>query len=159
MFILQSHIIALLAAIFLIGKCYAHPMIWQRQDIRSKECTGCGNECDKCKYGVTVSALCGIEECRRGPGEYCGGPSQSWGVCGEGMFCICDRCVGCSVDFLTCFTKSCLPHQSLEQRGHHEINDGVFINRYMENRPPDGRLIEGRQMDERRLRGLNMKRK
>lgn len=44
---------------FRIGKCYAHPTF--RQEL----CAGCGEECDKCEFGVVISALCGIAECRR----------------------------------------------------------------------------------------------
>ncbi|XP_032662967.1 neuroparsin-A-like [Odontomachus brunneus] len=163
MFILQLHIIAFLATILLISECNANSMNWQQQEMREqqpRECVGCGNECNRCKYGSTMSAFCGgIKECRRGPGEYCGGRSQSWGICGEGMICICNRCVGCSLDMLTCFSSSCLPQQNMEHRNQHDISDRIYTNRYIENQPLDGRQIEGRQMYERRLRLLNMKRK
>lgn len=36
----------------------------QREEVRPL-CEGCGDECDKCEFGVTVSTLCGIRECRR----------------------------------------------------------------------------------------------
>ncbi|XP_029666235.1 neuroparsin-A-like [Formica exsecta] len=108
-----THAIAFLATIFLIGKCYAHPTF--RQEL----CVGCGEECDKCEFGVVISALCGITECRRGPGQRCGGPSERWGVCGDGLMCSCNRCAGCSLDSLDCFAnRACLPH--LESGSHLE---------------------------------------
>ncbi|EZA57869.1 hypothetical protein X777_00971, partial [Ooceraea biroi] len=54
-----SQAIVLSAAIFLV--C-AHPT--RRQEVRPL-CVGCGDECDKCEFGFTISALCGIPECRR----------------------------------------------------------------------------------------------
>ncbi|XP_012216947.1 neuroparsin-A-like [Linepithema humile] len=122
------HTIALLASIFLIGKCYAHPMIRQQHEVRPM-CMGCGDECDKCEFGSTISTLCGIRECRRGPGQICGGPSENWGVCGDGLICSCNRCAGCSLDSLTCFDNPCLPHQTLESRGHLEILNRFPIDR------------------------------
>ncbi|XP_029167605.1 neuroparsin-A-like [Nylanderia fulva] len=123
-----THAIAFLATIFLIGKCYAHPTL-QRQEVRPL-CVGCGNDCDKCEFGFAISALCGIAECRRGPGQICGGPSEAWGVCGDGLICSCNRCAGCSLDSLTCFPNPCLPHQSLESRSHHlEILDRFPLDR------------------------------
>ncbi|XP_072749739.1 queen brain-selective protein-1 [Anoplolepis gracilipes] len=114
------HVIAFLATIFLIGKCYSHPTLQRRQEVRPL-CVGCGDECDKCEFGFTISALCGIAECRRGPGQICGGPSEAWGVCGDGLICSCNRCAGCSLDSLTCFAnRACLPHQSLEAGSHLE---------------------------------------
>ncbi|RLU24880.1 hypothetical protein DMN91_002971 [Ooceraea biroi] len=112
-----SQAIVLSAAIFLV--C-AHPT--RRQEVRPL-CVGCGDECDKCEFGFTISALCGIPECRRGPGQICGGPSEAWGVCGDGLICNCNRCAGCSLASLECFTNPCLPHQSLESRGHLELLD------------------------------------
>ncbi|XP_020289105.1 neuroparsin-A-like [Pseudomyrmex gracilis] len=114
----------LLTAIFFVGKC--HPLL-RRQDVRPL-CLGCGNECDKCEFGYTISTLCGIRECRRGPGQICGGPSETWGVCGEGLRCSCNRCSGCSLDSLTCFENPCLPH--LESRSHLEPSlDGFPFER------------------------------
>lgn len=59
----------------------------------------------------------------QGPGQICGGPSEAWGVCGDGLICNCNRCAGCSLASLECFTNPCLPHQSLESRGHLELLD------------------------------------
>ncbi|CAL1674129.1 unnamed protein product [Lasius platythorax] len=120
-----THAIVFLATIFLIGKCYAYPSLQRRQEVRPP-CMGCGDECDKCEFGVAISALCGIAECRRGPGQICGGPSESWGVCGDGLICSCNRCSGCSLDSLMCFANPCLPHQSLESRSHLES----LLNRF-----------------------------
>ncbi|XP_011637751.1 neuroparsin-A-like [Pogonomyrmex barbatus] len=116
------HAIVLLATIFVIGKCHAHSTIQQRQELRPL-CTSCGDECDKCDFGFIISTVCGTPQCRRGPGEICGGPSDTWGVCGDGLICSCNRCSGCSLDSLTCFANPCLPHQSLESRGHVDILD------------------------------------
>ncbi|GAB1862955.1 Neuroparsin-A [Camponotus japonicus] len=114
-----THAIAFLAAICLIGKCYAHPTIRQ-QEVRPL-CVGCGDECDKCKFGFVISTVCGIPECRRGPGDICGGRNEAWGVCGDGLICQCNRCAGCSLDSLVCFANhACLPHQSLESGSHLE---------------------------------------
>ncbi|GFG36582.1 hypothetical protein Cfor_06195 [Coptotermes formosanus] len=40
---------------------------------------------------------------RKGPGEYCGGPSDVRGKCGEGMHCACGKCNGCSLATLDCY--------------------------------------------------------
>ncbi|XP_014486953.1 PREDICTED: uncharacterized protein LOC106750834 [Dinoponera quadriceps] len=157
MFVLQPvHTIVLLAAIFVIGKCYTYPMILQRQEAQMQECNGCGNECDKCTFGVTVSSFCGVNECRKGPGERCGGPSQSLGVCGAGLSCTCGLCTGCSLDVYShpCIPNTCPPYQTWEQRNHHEMNGGVYLDIHGNIRPPDGGKI--RRIDERRVRGLNM---
>ncbi|KAK2582654.1 hypothetical protein KPH14_004933 [Odynerus spinipes] len=108
------YVLALLSIVFL-SCSFAHPSIRTREDVRAV-CDGCGYECDKCQYGVTISTLCGVPECRRGPGEICGGPSDSWGVCGDGLICSCNKCIGCSVDQLTCYSNPCPPHRSLEAR-------------------------------------------
>ncbi|XP_073368122.1 LOW QUALITY PROTEIN: queen brain-selective protein-1 [Mycetomoellerius zeteki] len=130
-----TYMIVLLAAIFLIDKCRAHPAIAQRHEPRPL--------------------------CRRGPGQICGGPSDSWGVCGDGLICSCNRCTGCSVDNLTCFANTCLPHQSLETRSYPDIFDNFPIDRFAKNgnlnQPPDGR--KERRMDETtNVRGANVKR-
>ncbi|XP_018364967.1 PREDICTED: neuroparsin-A-like [Trachymyrmex cornetzi] len=123
-----TYMIVLLAAVFLIDKCHAHSAIAQRHEPRPL-CVGCGDKCEQCEFGYTTSTLCGISECRRGPGQICGGPSDSWGVCGDGLICSCNRCTGCSVDNLTCFANTCLPHQSLETRSYPDIFDN-FPNRF-----------------------------
>ncbi|XP_012285340.1 neuroparsin-A [Orussus abietinus] len=115
--IVTVYVLALIAGNIL---CSAHPA-------RRPVCEGCGDECDKCEFGVTKSALCGISECRKGPGEVCGGPSNSWGICGDGLICSCNRCAGCSIDSLVCFTNmTCLPHQSLESRHMDFLNRLAF---------------------------------
>ncbi|KAG7204231.1 hypothetical protein KM043_002059 [Ampulex compressa] len=106
---------ALLTIVIMSGKSFGYPSIRQRQDIRPL-CEGCGDACDKCEFGVTISELCGVPECRRGPGQICGGPSETWGVCGDGLICSCNRCSGCSLESLTCFPNPCLPHKTLESR-------------------------------------------
>jgi hypothetical protein len=39
----------------------------------------------------------------QGPGDYCGGPSDVRGKCGEGMHCACGKCNGCSLATLDCY--------------------------------------------------------
>ncbi|KAG0729337.1 Neuroparsin-A [Chionoecetes opilio] len=48
-----------------------------------------------CKYGTTVD-WCNNGVCAKGPGETCGGYRWSAGKCGEGTFCSCGICGGCS---------------------------------------------------------------
>lgn len=79
-------------------------------------CEGCGDECEECQHGYVMSAACGVYECRRGPGDSCGGPSDALGVCGEGLSCLCNECTGCSFASLTCYTNTCLPHQMVDSR-------------------------------------------
>ncbi|XP_050732776.1 neuroparsin-A-like [Eriocheir sinensis] len=51
---------------------------------------------DNCKYGTTVD-WCNNGVCAKGPGESCGGGYRwSDGKCGEGTFCSCGLCAGCS---------------------------------------------------------------
>ncbi|KAL6423108.1 hypothetical protein ACFW04_010538 [Cataglyphis niger] len=124
-----THAIVFLATIFLIGKCYAHPTFPRRHELKPLCASGCGNECDKCEFGYTISALCGIAECRRGPGQICGGPNEAWGVCGEGLICRCNRCAGCSLDSFECFSDhACLP---FSEPGSH-LED--FLNRFSVDR-------------------------
>ena len=42
----------------------SHPSIRIRESER-RDCRGCGNECDKCVYGVAISPMCGVLECRK----------------------------------------------------------------------------------------------
>ncbi|XP_053986613.1 neuroparsin-A-like isoform X1 [Hylaeus volcanicus] len=72
----------------------------------------CG-DCSQCPFGTAKSPVCG-EVCAKGPGDMCGGHRDEWGICGEGMFCNCNRCDGCSVKDLNCpstlgLTKLCIP--------------------------------------------------
>ncbi|XP_012538010.1 neuroparsin-A [Monomorium pharaonis] len=111
-----THAIVFLAAIFLIDKCQAHPAIAQRYQALSL-CRPCGDQCDQCEYGTTISTLCGVKECLKGPGERCGGPSEIEGVCGDGMMCNhCNKCIGCSSVNFKCKTDDyCLPHLITDQ--------------------------------------------
>ncbi|XP_057338588.1 neuroparsin-A-like [Microplitis mediator] len=97
-----------------------------RESERRIECPrGCAGECDKCEYGVSVSQQCGVLECRKGPDERCGGHGN--GACGDGMICLCERCIGCSTDTLECssthFDHPCLPPG---------INDNTNDPRYLD---------------------------
>merc|ERR1712150_67681 len=45
-------------------------------------------------------------ECRKGPGEICGGSGRQYGVCGEGLTCSdCNRCTGCSYTSFKCYSE------------------------------------------------------
>ncbi|XP_014205923.1 neuroparsin-A-like [Copidosoma floridanum] len=87
-----------------IGRPY--PTIIERSEQRS-ECESCAGECDKCKYGHAFSRFCGVEECLKGPGESCGGMRNKYGECGDGMYCRCNKCNGCSSDTLECHSVVC----------------------------------------------------
>ncbi|XP_034944237.1 uncharacterized protein [Chelonus insularis] len=107
---IQLLIVSLMLFVYLPQTSFS--IIRIRESERRIECQGCRNECDKCEYGVAVSEQCGVLECRKGPDEPCGGENNA-GVCGDGMICLCERCVGCSVDTLQCsksnFNQPCLP--------------------------------------------------
>ena len=61
-----------------------------------------------CKYGESVDE-CGHKQCMKGPGEFCGGVNNVYGVCAPGMECSdCNRCRGCSLQTLKCFEDECL---------------------------------------------------
>lgn len=45
-------------------KCSGYPSIKQKQAIASY-CSGCGDLCDECKYGVAMSSVCGIAQCAK----------------------------------------------------------------------------------------------
>ncbi|XP_047371190.1 neuroparsin-A-like isoform X1 [Vespa velutina] len=111
----QSTYVLMLLSFIFVSSSFAHPFIRQREDVR-QACKGCGRDCDKCKYGFTISDLCDVPVCKRGPGEICGGPSDSWGVCGAGLICSCNKCIGCSIEELECYSHTCPPHLSLETR-------------------------------------------
>ncbi|KAI4495458.1 hypothetical protein M0802_008672 [Mischocyttarus mexicanus] len=115
----QSICILLLLSVVFLSSSFAHPFIRQREDMR-QFCVGCGYECDKCKYGYTVSTHCGFPICNRGPGEACGGPSELWGICGDGLICSCNKCIGCSMLEFDCYSHTCPPHQSLDTSRHSE---------------------------------------
>ncbi|XP_015587662.1 neuroparsin-A isoform X2 [Cephus cinctus] len=109
----QTYYVLVLLAIFLLY--LAQPTM--------SHCIPCGSECDQCKHGVVTTRLCGIPECRKGPGEICGGPSKNWGICGDGLTCNCSQCSGCSLDTNECFTNmNCFPMRSKSRRSD-------FLNR------------------------------
>ena len=61
-----------------------------------------------CKYGESVDE-CGKKQCMKGPGEFCGGVNNIYGICAPGMECSdCNRCRGCSLQTLKCFEDECL---------------------------------------------------
>ncbi|XP_064115649.1 neuroparsin-A-like [Macrobrachium nipponense] len=60
---------------------------------------------EKCTYG-TVLDWCRNEVCAKGPGETCGGHFWEQGKCGEGTFCSCGTCTGCSVITRRCFRSA-----------------------------------------------------
>ncbi|XP_017755251.1 PREDICTED: neuroparsin-A-like [Eufriesea mexicana] len=109
--------IVLLTIVLLLDKCSGYPSIREKQGI-AFYCTGCGDFCHKCEYGTVISNACGIRQCAKGPDESCGGPRELYGICGEGMRCNCNKCVGCSLEKLNCSVDQdpCLPHKSSESR-------------------------------------------
>lgn len=72
-------------------------------------CTPCisEEECERqpfslCLYGETRNA-CNRRVCAKGPDDFCGGPMNKYGECGEGLRCRSDgRCHGCHVDTMHC---------------------------------------------------------
>ncbi|KAK7086389.1 hypothetical protein SK128_025327, partial [Halocaridina rubra] len=58
---------------------------------------------EKCTYG-TVRDWCRNQVCAKGPGEACGGLFLERGKCGDGTFCSCGICSGCSS-----ITSECRP--------------------------------------------------
>ncbi|XP_045122305.1 neuroparsin-A-like [Portunus trituberculatus] len=48
-----------------------------------------------CKYGTALD-WCSNGVCAKGPGETCGGYRRQDGICGEGTYCECGHCRGCS---------------------------------------------------------------
>ncbi|CAL4114160.1 unnamed protein product, partial [Meganyctiphanes norvegica] len=55
-----------------------------------------------CKYGIDTD-VCGRTVCAKGPGRSCGGRRSINGSCGEGLYCACNRCTGCSPTTFECF--------------------------------------------------------
>ncbi|XP_033215938.1 uncharacterized protein LOC117172290 [Belonocnema kinseyi] len=107
--------------------CIAYPSIRDREEERIV-CETCGNDCDKCKFGISFSSLCEVLQCRRGPGEICGGYDDKYGMCGDGLTCHCNKCVGCSTDLLECYTNSCLPHTEI-QLSHPNHFNGLVLGK------------------------------
>ncbi|ODM97070.1 Neuroparsin-A [Orchesella cincta] len=61
-----------------------------------------------CPYGIS-SDYCGRKVCAKGPGQICGvGLFKLLGSCGEGLYCNCGRCTGCSMLTMECFDKTCV---------------------------------------------------
>ncbi|XP_076667495.1 queen brain-selective protein-1 isoform X2 [Andrena cerasifolii] len=104
----------LLTVVLLFDKCFGYPSIRQRPVGRpgGGSCSSCGDACNKCEFGVVTLPHCG-RVCAKGPNQICGGHADVWGVCGDGMFCNCNRCDGCSTNKLNCtMKKPCLPGNS-----------------------------------------------
>ncbi|XP_060826869.1 neuroparsin-A-like [Bombus pascuorum] len=93
-------IAVLLAIVLLYDKCSGYPSVRQKQEMAL--CTGCGDFCHKCEYGVVISNACGVPQCAKGPDEPCGGRGERLGICADGMSCICNQCFGCSSEKLKC---------------------------------------------------------
>ncbi|XP_019870400.1 neuroparsin-A [Aethina tumida] len=77
--------------------------------ISIKPCRPCINDCDdnppdECPWGESRDD-CGRRVCSKGPGERCGGYSNAFGSCGEGLTCrpYDEKCHGCSLITLDCF--------------------------------------------------------
>ncbi|XP_046401532.1 uncharacterized protein LOC124167596 [Ischnura elegans] len=60
---------------------------------------------EDCEYGMKMDA-CGRMVCARGPGQRCGGKFNILGICGDGTFCLCNRCKGCSLVTQECDLKA-----------------------------------------------------
>ncbi|XP_034177560.1 queen brain-selective protein-1 isoform X2 [Osmia lignaria lignaria] len=104
----------LLAVVLLYDRCFGYPSIRQRQGL-VHVCESCADSCDKCEYGVVMSVACGVPQCAKGPDQLCGGHKDIFGICGEGMHCNCNKCIGCSSDEFECSKKDpCLPGSLLQ---------------------------------------------
>ncbi|XP_011504360.1 PREDICTED: neuroparsin-A-like isoform X2 [Ceratosolen solmsi marchali] len=125
-----SHTDCALVLLLLLGILplfLGHPTIIERGEQRS-ECEGCADECEKCKYGFAFSNWCGLKECLKGPGEMCGGVRNKYGACGEGMYCRCNKCTGCSIDTLECFSGFCPIYEQMQLR-HPEHMQGLQLDK------------------------------
>ncbi|XP_014226154.1 neuroparsin-A-like [Trichogramma pretiosum] len=109
----------------------AHPTIIERAEaqLQRSECDGCGDQCAKCKYGSAFSRWCGLRECLKGPGEICGGARNKYGVCGDGMYCRCNKCTGCSIDTLECFSGFCPVYEQQIQLRHPDNLQGLQLDK------------------------------
>ncbi|KDR17790.1 neuroparsin-A-like [Zootermopsis nevadensis] len=97
---MKSCAVCILASAFiflLLQSCKAGSLI-------CKPCMGndCNLEPESCEHGIERD-YCGWKVCAKGPGDYCGGPSDVRGKCGEGMHCACGKCNGCSLTTLDCY--------------------------------------------------------
>ncbi|XP_078035662.1 queen brain-selective protein-1 [Augochlora pura] len=91
-------IAALILVALVFDKCFGHPPIKLR---KPNYCETCDDSCNKCEFGVTTLPSCGLV-CAQGPDDVCGGPNDEWGICGDGMYCYCNKCHGCSAKGLKC---------------------------------------------------------
>lgn len=76
--------------------------------LRCPPCPGgmCPEPID-CRHGVTTD-FCGRRICAKGPGQICGtGLFKMLGSCGDGMYCHCGKCTGCSLITYECFDETC----------------------------------------------------
>ena len=104
----------LLAVVLLYDRCFGYPSIRQRQGL-GHVCESCADSCDKCEFGVVMSVACGVPQCAKGPDQLCGGSRDILGICGEGMYCNCNKCIGCSSEEFECSKKDpCLPGKLLQ---------------------------------------------
>ena len=88
----------------------------------------------KCKYGVTVDE-CGQKHCMKGPGEFCGGLNDIYGVCSSGLICSdCNRCRGCSLTTLDCFEDECLKilYRYYGKAGRWKVKKNQKMNTWMQ---------------------------
>lgn len=44
-------------------KCSGYPSVRQKQEMAL--CSGCGDFCHKCEYGVVISNACGVPQCAK----------------------------------------------------------------------------------------------
>ncbi|XP_051166724.1 neuroparsin-A-like [Leptopilina boulardi] len=122
---MASQSICTFLLVTILPLCIAHPMIKDREEERLL-CETCGDDCDKCKFGVTFSSLCEVWQCQRGPGEICGGRGDKYGVCGDGLSCHCNKCVGCSIDSLDCYVNNCLPRTEIQLSHPNRFNELIL---------------------------------
>ncbi|ODM95903.1 Neuroparsin-A [Orchesella cincta] len=60
-----------------------------------------------CDYGIARD-ICGKPSCAVGPGGMCKYKRFRASNCGEGTFCHCSRCMGCSLHSYICFETTCV---------------------------------------------------
>ncbi|XP_076283927.1 queen brain-selective protein-1 [Lasioglossum baleicum] len=92
---------ALILVVLVFDKCFGHSSIKIRAEPLPLHCELCGEFCHQCEFGAVTMPYCG-QVCAKGHGQLCGGPKDRFGICGEGMYCNCNRCHGCSEKGLAC---------------------------------------------------------
>ncbi|XP_076659609.1 queen brain-selective protein-1 [Halictus rubicundus] len=92
---------AIILVVLVFDKCFGYSGIKLRTEPLPPRCELCGSECNECKFGVVTLPYCG-EVCAKGHGQFCGGPNDIYGICGEGMYCNCNSCHGCSEAGMQC---------------------------------------------------------